>query len=162
MTETDDAIDLGEFIRYGRIVPEAIPRLFNLGLVDPIQGFYFQITEHGPCGCLLGGLHVARYGVEGTRLVLRYLPGGCWTWSVVLGERLGLDPDYAQGAAEGWEGLPPVDQDSPRYLAGHADGRTALLAVKAARPAARLRTPAREGLDPDPDRLPTNPAGGWS
>jgi hypothetical protein len=160
MPETDDVIDMSEFICYGRIVPEAIPRLFDLGLVDPIQGFYFQITEHGPCGCLLGGLHVARYGVEGTRLVLRHLPAGCGTWSVALGERLGLDPEYAQGAAEGWEGLPLVDQDSSRYVAGHADGRTALLAVKAARPAARLWTPARDGLDPDPDRLPTNPAGG--
>ena len=160
MTETDDAIDLSEFIRDGRIVPEAIPRLFDLGLVEPIQGSYFQITEHGPCGCLLGGLHVARYGVEETRLVLRHLPAGCASWSVALGERLGLDPDYTQGASDGWEGLPLVDHDSSRYLAGHADGSTALLAVKAARPAARLWTPARDGLDPDPDRLPTNPAGG--
>jgi hypothetical protein len=141
MTETDDAIDLSEFIRDGRILPEAIPRLFDLGLVDPIQGSYFQITEHGPCGCLLGGLHVARYGVEGTRLVLRHLPAGCGSWSVVLGERLGLDTEYAQGAAEGWEGLPLVDQDSSRYVAGHADGRTALLAVQAARPTSGLRTP---------------------
>jgi hypothetical protein len=160
MTETDDVIDLSEFICYGRIVPLASPRSFDLGPVDPIQGFYFQITEHGPCGCLLGGLHVARYGLEGTHLFLRDLPAGCGSWAVALGERLGLDPEYAQGAAEGWEGLPLVDQDSSRYVDGHADGRTALLAVKAARPAARLETLAREGLDPDPDRLTTSPAGG--
>ena len=148
MTEIDGVIDISEFICYGRIVPEAIPRLFDLGLVDPIQGFYFQITEHGPCGCLLGGLHVARYGIEETRRFTRVLPTGCASWSVALGERLGLDPDYTQGASDGWEGLHLVDHDSSRYLAGHADGRTALLAVQAARPAARLRTPAREGLDP--------------
>jgi hypothetical protein len=141
MPETDDAIDMSEFICYGRIVPEAIPRLFDLGLVDPIQGFYFQITEHGPCGSLLGGMHVARYGVEGTRLVLRHLPAGCGTWSVALGERLGLDPEYAQGAAEGWEGLPLLANEAAGYVAGHADGRAALLAVMETRPVERLHLP---------------------
>jgi hypothetical protein len=160
MTETDDAIDMSEFIRDGEIVPLAIPRLFDLGLVDPVQGFYFQIKDSGPRGCLLGGLHVARYGIEETRRFTRVLPAGCASWSVALGERLGLDPDYTQGASDGWEGLPLVDHDSSRYLAGHADGSTALLAVKAARQVARLETLAREGLDPDPDRLTTSPAGG--
>ena len=139
MIETDDAINLSEFIRDGRIIPEAIPRLFDLGLVEPIQGFYFQITEHGPCGCLLGGLHAALYSIEGTRLFLRDLPAGCGSWSMAFGERLGLDPEYAMGASDGWDGLLVLGNGSSRYRAGHTDGRAAVRAVRAAQPGRRLR-----------------------
>src|SRR5438067_1400245 len=139
MSETDDAIDSSDFIYGGRIVPGAIPRLFDLGLVCPIQGFHFQLTGGGPCGCLLGGLHVARYGIEETRRFTRVLPAEYANWSVAFGERLGLDPEYTRGASDGWEGVPLVDLDSSRYLAGHADGQAALRAVKAAQPGRRLR-----------------------
>jgi hypothetical protein len=128
MIETDDEFDMTEFICDGRIVPAAIPRLFNLGLVDPVQGSYFQITG----GCLIGSLHVARYGIEETHRFTRVLPTGYGNWPIAFGTRLGLDPEYTQGASDGWEGVPLVDHDSSRYLAGYADGRASLLAVKAA------------------------------
>jgi hypothetical protein len=139
MIQTDDVIDISEFLCDGQIVPEAIPRLFDLGLVEPIQGFYFQITEHGLCGCLLGALHAARYGIEGTRLFLRDLPAGCWSWAMAFGARLGLDAEYAQGASDGWDGVSMTGNDSSRYRAGHTDGRAAVRAVQAAQPGRRLQ-----------------------
>jgi len=80
--------------------------------------------------------------VTGTQQFIdRLIASRCSGWAVQFGTQLELDPDYAQGASDGWEGVPLVEDDSSRYLAGYADGQAALLAVRTARPGAFLKLP---------------------
>lgn len=146
----------------GRIDPATVPDLFRRLGLTPIIGSFGGDHDGTPCGCINTALILDRLGpIEGRKLA-------AWAQAQTASEatirpiadriagRIGLDPDYASGLAEGWDGIyghpdfPYLHDKGEAYQAGYRDGHAALRALWAA---------GIEDLDGDDDPTPWGEGG---